>query len=80
MLKELLILGADILFQYEDDVKYKSKHGFTTKKYRTLKNRVVKYAKKKGIGVVKAADEILTGDNHHIFFQGLKYEGRGNKI
>ena len=38
------------------------------------------YSKKNGIGLVKAADTILKGNDHKIFFQGLKYEGRGNKI
>ena len=80
MIKDLIKLGAGILFGCKDDAKYKSKSGFTVKKYRTLKSKVSDYAKKNGIGLVKAADTILKGNDHNIFFQGLKFEGRGNKI
>jgi len=82
MIKDLIKLGADIIFagKNKKPVTYQSRTGFTTKKYRTLKTKVTKYAEKKGIGIVKAADEILKGSDSKIFFQGLKFEGRGNKI
>ncbi len=74
MIKDLFKMGADIVFSCKNNSGNKNGTGFTTKKYRALKLKVSKYAKKEGIGLVKAADLILKGEDHHTFFQGLKFE------
>lgn len=59
---------------------YKSKNGFTIDKYKSIKSKAQKYANSNKIGLVKAAETILKEKEINIFFQGLRFEGMGNKL